>query len=199
MRDVGFRLHTVPPFDLPLEGISGHQVFLGPEHAAFVFWGSDPEAALVRASGESDLARRVVEAAEGLRTPRKLEKVFESLPDGGRPETAGRAVAVVVRGTDQRPEPADRAQQLIEGLGLVLERQRLFFGEGVALFVFEQREDAAASSRTLPLAALGDAAPIVPLRPLEVLEQTFWFEAGDQLLPRRADGIIDLDTSASEG
>lgn len=98
-----------------------------------------------------------------------------------------------------RPEPVDRAQQLMEHLGVVLERQRLFVCEGVALFVFEQRADAAASSRRLPLAALGDAAPIVPLRPLEVLEQTFWFEAGDQLLPRRAERIIDRGASASQG
>ena len=65
--------------------------------------------------------------------------------------------------------------------------------------MFEQREDAAASSQTLPLAALGDAAPIVPLRRLEVLKQTFWFEAGVQLLPRRSEGIIDRVASASEG
>ena len=128
-----------------------------------------------------------------------MEEAFELASGGGRPETAGRAVAVVVRGTDERPEPVDRAQQLMEHLGVVLERQRLFVCEGVALFVFEQRADAAASSRRLPLAALGDAAPIVPLRPLEVLEQTFWFEAGDQLLPRRAERIIDRGASASQG
>ncbi len=61
--DVAFRLRLVPPFDLPLDGIDGHQVLLGSEHAAFVFWGSDPEAALVRASGRADALDRVAHRA----------------------------------------------------------------------------------------------------------------------------------------
>ncbi|HYX84624.1 MAG TPA: hypothetical protein VE777_06610 [Gaiellales bacterium] len=194
--DVAMRLRTVPPFELPLEGIDGHQVFLGAEHAAFVFWGGDPEGALVRVSGQSDVRERVAQAADGLRAPRMLEPVFDS-GDMGHVSPAGCAVAVIARGADARPDTAGRAQALAAGLGALLERQRLFAGDGVALFVFERSEDAPAGA-ALPLDAIAEVAPIVPLRALEVLEQTYWFEAGDQLPPRPADGIVDAGDGASE-
>src|SRR6476659_3949431 len=102
--DVAFRLRLAPPFDLPLDGIDGHQVFLGGEHASFVFWGSDPEPAVVRASGRADALDRMADAITGMRAPRKLTGVFQwahAPHDERRPD---RAVAVVSRGVDVRSD-----------------------------------------------------------------------------------------------
>jgi hypothetical protein len=192
--DVGFRLRTVPPFDLPQEGIAGHQAFLGPEHAAFVFWGSDPEGALVRASGHADVRQRLGEAIEGMRMPRRLDAVFEWVAPGHRARPGGRSVAVVARGVESRPDPdASPMRALVDRLGAGLERARVFAGEGVAVFVFERNSEASDATELLSLAALRDAAPVVPLRPLEGLDETYWFEAGDQLSPRPSRGILEAD------
>jgi hypothetical protein len=183
--DVGFRLRTVPPFDLPQEGIAGHQAFLGPEHAAFVFWGSDPEGALVRASGQADVRQRVGEAIEGMRMPRRLDAVFEWVAPGRRARPGGRSVAVVARGVESRPDPdASPMRALVDRLGAGLERARVFAARAwpcSSSSVIARRRNA---TELLSLAALRDAAPVVPLRPLEGLDETYWFEAGDQLSPR---------------
>jgi len=183
-----------PPFGLPQAGILGHQVFVGPEHAAFVFWGSDPEGALVRASGHADVRRRVSDAIEGLRMPRRLDPVFEWAAPGHEVDADGRSVAVVVRGVESRPDPgAGRMAALVDRLGAGLKRARVFTGEGVALLVFE-RDDETPDTRTrISLATLRDEAPVVPLRPLEVLDQTYWFEVRDRLPPRPSRGILKED------
>jgi hypothetical protein len=188
------RLHTVPPFDLPMAGIEGHQAFVGTEHAAFLFWGDDPEGALVRASGREDVQRRVAQAIEGLDMPRKLEERFTWERPGHAPRAEGRTVAVLARGLQARDDAEGAgAHRLGEALGPALEREREFVGEGTVLFVFERAEEAD-GDHLLSLRAVGDASPIAPVRPLELLEQTFWFEAGDQLPPRPARDLILHDT-----
>jgi hypothetical protein len=187
------RLHTVPPFDLPLEGIDGHQAFLGADHAAFVFWGDDPEGALVRESARGDVQARVARAIEGLDMPRRLEERFAWVRPEHVPGPTGRAVAVLARGRRARDDgEGAAAHRLGEALGPSLERERQFVGEGTVLFVFERGGEE--GDHLLSLRAVGDASPIPPLRPLEVLEQTFWFEAGDQLPPRPARDLILHDT-----
>ncbi len=198
--DVSLRLHTVPPFDLPLDGIDGHQAFLGVEHAAFLFWGPDPEGALVRASGRVDVQQRVARAIEGLNMPRKLDERFSWERPELEPRPEGRAVAVLVRGTRLRDD-ADgaAAHRLGESLGAALERERVFVGEDTALLVFERTGDPGDDDPYVSLRVIGESAPLVPLRPLEVLEQTFWFEADEQLPPRPARGVLLHDAPTASG
>jgi hypothetical protein len=187
VNDVGFRLRTAPPFELPQTGIDGHQVFLGDAHAAFVFWGGDPEAALVRLSGDAGVRERITRAAEGLRAPRLLSSTFEwARPDGGA-TAVDRALAVVARGVEMR-EAGEAAGALVDALGAGLHRLRVFAGEGAGLVVIEHARGAAGTGATLD--AVSAAAPVDPLRPLEVLGQTYWFEAGAQLSSRPAGGIL---------
>jgi hypothetical protein len=183
-----------PPFGLPQPGVSGHQVFVGPEHAVFVFWGSDPEGALVRASGHADVRQRVSDAIEGMRMPRRLDPVFEWAAPGHDVHADGRSVAVVVRGVESRSDPgAGRMTALVGRLGAGLERARVFAGEGVAVLVFERDDEAPDASTLISMTALRDEAPVVALRPLEVLDQTYWFEVGDRLPPRPSQGILKED------
>ena len=196
--DVAFRLRLVPPFDLPLEGIDGHQVFLGREHAAFVFWGSDPEAALVRASGRADVLDRVTHAITGMSAPRKLDEAFQwahADPDERHPD---RAVAVISRGVDMRSDPAPgRGEGLVDALGGRLQRLRIFAGNDAGLIVIERTREEAEAGTSLGLAAIEVAEPVIPLRPLEVLAQTYWFEAGTQLAARPLDGILDTSPASA--
>lgn len=191
--DLRSQLRT-PPFGLPQPGISGHQVFVGREHAVFVFWGSDPEGALVRVSGRADVRRRVSDAIRGMRMPRRLDPVFEWVAPGHDVHADGRSVAVVVRGVESRADPgAGRIAALVGRLGVGLERARVFAGEGVAVFVFERDDEAPDATTLVSLTALRDEGPVVALRPLEVLDQTYWFEVGDRLAPRPSGGIIKED------
>jgi len=184
--NVGFRLRTAPPFELPQVGIDGHQVFLGDAHAAFVFWGADPEGALVRISGDANVRDRITRSAEGLRAPRLLAEVSAWTHPGGDVR-ADRALAVVARGVDNR-DPAGGAHALVEALSPGLQRLRVFAGEGAGLIVVERALDGGAG---VPLEVVGSAAPVEPLRPLEILRQTYWFEAGAQLSSRPAEGILE--------
>lgn len=84
-----------------------------------------------------------------------------------------------------------RGRGLVDALGGRLQRLRIFVGEGTGLIVIERTREEAATGSFLPLAALELAEPVVPLRPLEVLSQTYWFEAGIPLSARPADGILD--------
>lgn len=196
--DVAFRLRLAPPFDLPLDGIDGHQVFLGREHAAFVFWGSDPEAALVLASGRADALDRMAHAITGMSAPRKLDGAFQwahARPDERRPD---HAVAVISRGVDMRSDPDNApGRGLVDALGGRLQRLRIFVGEGAGLIVIERTREEAATGSFLPLATLELAEPVVPLRPLEVLSQTYWFEAGTPLSARPPDGILDTSPASA--
>lgn len=191
MEDVRFQLRTVPPFDLPLAGIDGHQAFLGAEHAAFVFWGSDPEAALVRVSGRTDVRERVTHAVAGLRALRKLESTFEWERQGDGVSAPDRAAAIIVRGVGGNPDTASTGGAgLVEALGGDLQRLRIFTGDGTGLTVVERTVADAARGTALPLRLIADAAALSPLRPLETLSETYWFEAGAQLAPCPADGIL---------
>lgn len=186
--DVHLQLQTQAPFPLPLPGIDGHQVFLGAEHAAFVFWGADPESALVQISGHADVRERVTAAAAGLRAPRLLESMFEWQRDD---ERADRAVALLTRG-DERIESAMRAaERLVAARGDDLQRIRTFSGQGTGLSVIERAAGRGEGWRPFALEELEEITPVAPLRPVEVLDQTYWFE-GDQLGSRPNEGIIDV-------
>ena len=188
--DVHARLQMAPPFHLPQDGIAGHQVFIGPDHVAFVFWGADPEDALVRLSGHADVRTRVSQAIAGLTMPRKLEHRFDwSDPDVETRETR-RAVAIIARGTDPRPDPDDgRMRGLVAGLTPGLSRMRLFADSDTALVTVE-RTAGVDGPQLLSLDSLGDVVPVVPLRPLEVLEQMYWFEGEDRMSPQQPTGIL---------
>jgi hypothetical protein len=191
MEDVRFQLRTVPPFDLPLQGVDGHQAFLGAEHAAFVFWGSDPEAALVRVSGRADVRERVAHAIGGLHALRKLEPTFEWQRQGDGVSAPERAVAIIARGVDGNPDAASAGgAELVEALGGDLQRLRIFTGDGTGLTVVERTVADAERGKVLPRQLLADTAPLSPLRPLETLSETYWFESGAQLAPGLADGIL---------
>jgi len=196
--EVAFRLGTAPPFDLPLDGIDGHQAYLGREHAAFVFWGSDPEGALVRASGRPDALERFTHAITGMRTPRKLDETFEWMHRTGGRQRPDRAVAVIARGVTARPDPdQERGQGLVDALGGHVQRIRMFSGEGTGLIVVERTRAEAATDTFLSPEDLEAAEPVAPLRPLEVLKQTYWYEAGTLLSSRPADGILPPGLSAT--
>jgi hypothetical protein len=191
MEDVRFQLRTVPPFDLPLAGIDGHQAFLGEEHAAFVFWGSDAEAALVRVSGRADVRERVTHAAAGLRAPRKLESTFEWQRQGDGVGPPDRAVAIIARGVGENSHTASAGGAgLVEALGGALQRLRIFTGDGTGLTVVERTVGDVARGTVLPRRLLAGATAVSPLRPLETLSETYWFESGAQLAPCPSDGIV---------
>jgi hypothetical protein len=195
--EVAFRLGSAPPFDLPLDGIDGHQAYLGREHAAFVFWGSDPEGALVRASGRPDALQRFTHAITGMRTPRKLDETFDwtHREDGrSRPD---RAIAVIARGVTPHPDSdKERGQGLVVALGGHVQRIRMFSGEGTGLIVVERTRAELATEMFLSPEDLEAAEPVAPLRPLEVLKQTYWYEAGTPLSARPNDGILPPASAA---
>jgi hypothetical protein len=196
--EVAFRLGTAPPFDLPLDGIDGHQAYLGREHAAFVFWGSDPEGALVRASGRPDALKRFTHAITGMRTPRKLDETFEWMHRAAGRSHPDRAVAVIARGVTAHPDTdQERGQGLVVALGGHVQRIRMFSGEGTGLIVVERTRAEAATETFLSPEDLAAAEPVAPLRPLEVLKQTYWFEAGTLLSSRPAEGILPPGHSAT--
>jgi hypothetical protein len=196
--EVAFRLGTAPPFDLPLDGIDGHQAYLGREHAAFVFWGSDPEGALVRASGRPDALERFTHAITGMRTPRKLDETFEWMHRAGGRQRPDRAVAVIARGVTAGPDPdQERGQGLVDALGGHVQRIRMFSSEGTGLIVVERTRAEVATETFLLPEDLVAAEPVAPLRRLEVLKQTYWYEAGTLLSSRPADGILPPAHSAT--
>ena len=92
-----------------------------------------------------------------------------------------------------------RGRGLVDALGGRVQRLRMFAGEGTGLIVVERTREDAAAGTVLPLAAVESAEPVTPLRPLDVLNQTYWFEAGTALSSRPPDGILEAppDTTTS--
>lgn len=67
----------------------------------------------------------------------------------------------------------------------------MFAGEGAGLIVIERTHDEAAAERLVPLSGLEAAVPVIPLPPLEMLSQTYWFKANAPLPAHPREGILD--------
>jgi len=152
----------------------------------------------VRASGRPDALQRFTNAITGMRMPRKLDETFEWIHREGGRSHPDRAVAVIARGVTVRPDPGqERGQGLVDALGGHVQRIRMFSGEGTGLIVVERTRAEAATETFLSPEDLDAAEPVAPLRPLEVLKQTYWYEAGTLLSSRSADGILPPGLSAT--
>jgi hypothetical protein len=176
MQDVDRRLRSEPPFELPLHGIDGHQVLIGSDHAAFLFWGDNPESALIRASGRAEVQTRILDAVEGLTAGRKLESVYEQSAATGPPSSSGRAAGLLLRGRELPSQGRSAALQTLSHTAN-LARLRIFKGEATAVATLELDGE---SGGMIAIDDICDAIPIERMREPEQMRETFWFEADDR-------------------